>query len=143
MKSISSIRRIIPTSSVLLSLSLLAGSVCAHAEGTNAVASHGKSLELQPNFEGTPTSYTRRNKDIFSVGYYIKDGAIVKKNSLLANEDRAVSQLDLEVTANGEGFNSVIATGKGTSLTLTGSISASDSGEGKSASDFSGLGAQL
>ena len=37
----------------------------------------------------------------------------------------------------------MIATGKGTELTLTGSISASDNGDGKNASDFSGLGVQI
>jgi len=115
----------------------------ANSEGTNTIVNHGKRSELEATFEGTPTSYTRRGKDAFSVGYYVKDGAIVRKNSLLADEDGPVSKLDLEVAANGEGFSSVIATGKGTTLTLTGSISASDSGEGKKASDFSGLGAQI
>ena len=143
MKNTSSIRRIIRTFSVLLAFRFLVGIVCADSEGTNTVVSHGKSFELRTTFEGTPTSYTRRGNDAFSAGYYVKDGAIVRKHSLLADEDGPVSNLDLDLAANGEGFSSVIARGKGTDLTLAGSISASDSGEGKKASDFSGLGAQI
>src|SRR5208283_658931 len=79
----------------------------------------------------------------FSVGYYVKDGVIVKKNSLLADRDGPVSRLDLDVAADGEVFDTVIATGARTDLTLAGSISAADSGEGKNASDFSGLGTQI
>src|SRR5208337_1713794 len=139
----SSIRRIMRTFSVLLAFTFLVGIVCAHSEGTNTVVSHGKRLELRTTFEGTPTSYTRRGNDAFSVGYYVKDGAIVKKHSLLADEDGPVSKIDVDVAADGEGFDTVIATSRGTDLTLTGSISASDSGEGKKASDFSGLGAQI
>jgi hypothetical protein len=99
----------------LLAFALLLGIGYAHSEGRNTVVSHGKSVELKRTFEGTPTSYTRRSTDAFSVGYYIKDGAIVKENSLLADEDRPVSKLDLEVVANGEGFNSALesVTGKG------------------------------
>jgi Spy/CpxP family protein refolding chaperone len=143
MKNTSSIRRIIRTFSVLLAFTFLVGIVCAHSEGTNTVVSHGKSLELRTTFEGTPTSYTRRGNDAFSVGYYVKDGAVVEKHSLLADKDGPVSKIDVDVAADGEGFDTVIATGRGTDLTLTGSISASDSGEGKKASDFSGLGAQI
>ena len=61
----------------------------------------------------------------------------------MADKDGPVSKLNLDIVAKGEAFDSVIATGKGTDLTLTGTISASDSGEGKNASDFSGLGAQI
>lgn len=98
---------------------------------------------MKPTFEGTPTSFRRRDHDAFSVGYYVKERALVREHSLLAERDGPVSKLDLEVAANGEGFDSVIATGKGTILTLTGSITAADSGAGKRASDFSGLGAQI
>ena len=143
MKNTSSIRRIPLTLSVLLAFAFPLGIASANSAGTNTVVSHAKSFELKTTFEGTPTSFTRRGNDAFSVGYHVKDGAIVKKNSLLADEDGPVSRLDLDVVANGEGFSSVIAAGKGTTLTLGGSISASDSGEGKSASDFSGLGAQI
>jgi hypothetical protein len=143
MKNTSTIRRIPLTLSVLLAFAFPLGIASANSAGTNTVVSHAKSFELKTTFEGTPTSFTRRGNDAFSVGYYVKDGAIVKKNSLLADEDGPVSRLDLDVVANGEGFSSVIAAGKGTTLTLGGSISASDSGEGKSASDFSGLGAQI
>ena len=143
MKNRSSIRRSVLAFSVPLALTFLPGVACANSVGTNTVVSQGKSFELKPTFEGTPTSCTRRGNDAFSVGYYVKDGAIVKKHSLLADEDCPVSKLDLDAAADGEGFSSVIATGKGTTLTLTGSISASDNGEGKNASDFSGLGAQI
>jgi hypothetical protein len=143
MKNALSIRRTLLTVSVLLASAFLLGIVYANSEGTNTAISHGKSFELKTTFEGTPTSYTRRSNDAFSVGYYVKDGAIVKENSLLADKDGPVSKLDLDIAADGEGFDSVIAAGKGTHLTLTGSISASDRGEGKNASDFSGLGAQV
>jgi hypothetical protein len=143
MKNTLSIWHILFTPSVLLTSTFLLGVVYANSERTNTVASHGKNFEIRTTFEGTPTSYTRRSNDRFSVGYHVKDGEVVKENSLLADKDGPVSNLDLDVVANGEGFDSVIATGKGTTLTLTGSISASDSGEGKNASDFSGLGAQI
>jgi hypothetical protein len=143
MKNTLSIRRIPLRFSVLLVFAFHVGMPSANSQGTNTVVSHGRSFELETTFEGTPTSYTRRGNDAFSVGYYVKDGAIVRKHSLLADEDGPVSKLNLDVVANGEGFDTVIATGRGTDLTLTGSISASDSGEGKNASDFSGLGAQI
>ncbi len=60
-----------------------------------------------------------------------------------SDKDGPVSSLDLDIVAKGEGFDSMIATGKGTDLTLTGTISASDNGDGKNASDFSGLGVQI
>ncbi len=104
MKNTLSIRRILLTFSVLLAFTFLLGLVYAHSEGTNTVVSHGKSFELKTTFEGTPTSYTRRGNDTFSVGYYVKDGAIVKQNSLLADQDDQVSKLDLDVAANGEGL---------------------------------------
>jgi hypothetical protein len=129
--------------SVLLALAVPLGNAHANAEQTNTVVSHGQRHPLKPTFEGTPTSYSRRGNDKFSVGYYVKDGVIVKKNSLLADRDSPVSKLDLDVAADGEGFDTVIATGAGTDLTLAGSISAADSGEGKNASDFSGLGTQI
>ncbi|MGO8931687.1 MAG: tail fiber domain-containing protein [Limisphaerales bacterium] len=92
---------------------------------------------------GGKKDYTRRGNDKFSVGYYVKDGAIIKKHSLLADKDDPVSNLDLDIAAKGGGFDSMIATGKETDLTLTGTISASDNGDGKNASDFSGLGVQI
>jgi hypothetical protein len=126
-----------------LAFALPLGKASANAVETNTVVSHGERYAIKPTFEGTPTSYTRRGNDKFSVGYYVHDGAIVKDNSLLADKDGPVSKLDLDVAANGEAFDSVIATGKGTTLTLTGSLTALDSGDGKRASDFSGLGAQI
>jgi len=143
MKSNLSIRRIFLTLSISLAFMLFFGGLSANSEGTNTVTVKGKSIEAVTTFEGTATHYTRRGNDKFSVGYYVKDGAIVDKNSLLADKDAAVSKLDLDIVANGEGFDSVIATGKGTDLTLTGSISASDNGDGQKASDFSGLGVQI
>jgi hypothetical protein len=113
------------------------------SQGTETVTVKGKTINAATTFEGTITSYTRRGNDKFSVGYFVKDGNVVKKNSLLADKDGPVSKLDLDIAAKGEGFNAVIATGKGTDLTLTGTVSASDTGDGKRASDFSGLGAQI
>jgi len=143
MKTNLSIRRILFTLSIALAFTLFFGGLSANSEGTNTVTVKGKSIEAVTTFEGTATHYTRRGNDKFSVGYYVKDGNIVDKYSLLADKDVAVSKLDLDIVANGEGFNSVIATGKGTDLTLTGSISASDNGDGQKSSDFSGLGVQI
>jgi len=110
----------------------------------NQVVVNGKEVvDMKTTFEGSPTSYTRRGNDAFSVGYYVKDGTVIGQNSLLADNDAPVSELDLGVDANGEAFNAVIATGKGTDLTVTGSITATDSGNGTNASDFSGLGTQF
>ena len=119
------------------------GGLRANSEGTNTVTARGKNIDAVTTFEGTATHYTRRGNDKFSVGYYVKDGAIIKEYSLLADKDGPVTDIDLDIVAKGEGFDSVIATGKGTDLTLTGSISASDNGDGKNASDFSGLGVQI
>ena len=99
-----SIRPIALTFSLWSAAAFLLGNACANAEQTNRVVSHGNSFELKATFEGTPTSYTRRGKDPFSVGYYVKDGAIVQPHSLLADESRPVSKLDLDVVASGEGF---------------------------------------
>jgi hypothetical protein len=107
------------------------------------VIDNGKRVEMTTTYEGIPTSYTRRGNDKYSVGYYVKDGAIIKKNSLLADQDGPVSKLNLNLQAVGEGFDAVIATGKGTDLTVTGSINASDKGDGSKGSDFVGLGAQF
>jgi Spy/CpxP family protein refolding chaperone len=142
-KNTLSIRRISLTFSVLLAFTFLLGIVYANSERTNTVVSHGRSFELKTTFEGTATSYTRRSNDPFSVGYYVKDGSIVAKNSLLADKDVKASDLDLDLVADGEAFSAVIAHGKGTDITLTGSITATDNGDGKLASDFSGIGAQI
>ncbi len=104
---------------------------------------HEKLIDMVTTFKGSPTSYTRRADDQFIIGYYIKGGTVIGNNSLLADKDSPVSNLDLDLVADGEAFSSVIATGKGTDLTLTGSVSASDSSDGKKASDFSGLGAMI
>ena len=128
---------------VLLASALVLGGLRANSEGTSTVTAKGRTIDAVTTFEGTATHYTRRGNDKFSVGYYVKDGAIIKEHSLLADKDGPVSNLDLDIVAKGEGFDSVIATGKGTDLTLTGTISASDNGDGKNASDFSGLGVQI
>ncbi len=115
-----------------------------NSKGTKTITFKGTTIDAVMTFEGSPTSYRRRGKDKFSVGYFVKDGIIIKKNSLLADQDAPVATLDLrDYVASGEGINAVIATGKGTALTLTGSINVSDNGHGKNASDFSGLGAQI
>jgi hypothetical protein len=143
MKTTLLIRRIFLTRGVLLASALVLGGLRANSEGTSTVTAKGKTIDAVTTFEGTATHYTRRGNDKFSVGYYVKDGAILKEHSLLADKDGPVSNLDLDIVAKGEGFDSVIATGKGTDLTLTGTISASDNGDGKNASDFSGLGVQI
>lgn len=144
MKTKLSIRRIFLNFSVALAFTFLLGSLYANSEGTNTVTFNGKTIEAVTTFEGTATSYTRRGNDKFSVGYYVKDGRIIDKNSLLADKDAPASKIDLDnLTAKGEGFSAVIATGKGTDITVTGSINASDNGDGKNSSDFSGLGAMI
>ena len=112
--------------------------------GPNTVSSGQDTVvELQPTFEGMATSFDQRGNDLYSVGYYVEDGNILAENSLLADEDREISALDLEVFARGEGFSAVIAKGEATELELSGSIIAQDFGEGRGASDFSGLGAMV
>jgi hypothetical protein len=143
MKTALLIRRTFLTRGVLLASTLVLGGLRANSEGTITVTAKGRNIDAVTSFEGTATHYTRRGKDKFSVGYFVKDGAIIKEHSLLADKDGPVSNLDLDIVAKGEGFDSVIATGKGTDLTLTGTISASDNGDGKNASDFSGLGVQI
>lgn len=115
----------------------------AISSGATTITSNGKTIEAVTNFEGTATSFTQRSNDKFSIGYYIKDGNLIKSTSLLSDTERPVSNLDLDIVASGEAFGSVIATGKATDLTLTGTIFVSDNGDGKNASDFSGLGAQV
>jgi len=143
MKTTLLIRRIFFTRDVLLASALVLGGLRAHSEGTSTVTAKGRTIDAVTTFEGTATHYTRRGNDKLSVGYYVKDGAIIKEYSLLADKGGPVSSLDLDIVAKGEGFDSVIATGKGTDLTLTGTISASDNGDGKNVSDFSGLGVQI
>ncbi len=143
MKSTVSIRRFLLASLVLWALTSLPDIVHANSEGASIVVSHGKSFELRTTYEGTATSFTRRGNDPFCIGYYVKDGRIVARNSLLADQDARVSSFDLNLIAEGEAFSAVIAHGKDTDIILTGSITATDSGDGKLASDFSGLGALI
>jgi len=143
MKNRLSIRRIFFELCTVLTFIFFLGILHANPEATNTVTVKGKTVEAVATFEGTATHYTRRGNDKFSVGYYVKDGKVVDKYSLLADKDAPLSSLDLDIVAKGEAFNAVIATGKGTDLTLTGTISASDNGDGKNSSDFSGLGAQI
>jgi hypothetical protein len=144
MKTRLSIQRILFTFSIALALTFFLGGLSANSEGTKTVTFNGKTIDAVTTFEGAPTTYTRRGNDKFSVGYFVKDGAVVKKNSLLADKDGPISKIDLDaLAAKGEGFSAVIATGKGTDLTLTGSVTASDDGDGKNSSDFSGLGAMV
>ena len=116
----------------------------ANSKEIKTVTFKGKTVDAVTNLEASPTSYTRRGKDKFSVGYFVKDGTILKKHSLLADQDAPAAMLNMgDFVASGQGINAVIATGKGTTLTLTGSINVSDNGDGKNASDFSGLGAEI
>jgi len=143
MKTTLLIQRLFLARGIILASALVLGGPPANSEGTNTVAAKGITIDAVTTFEGSATHYTRRGKDKFSVGYYVKNGAIIKEYSVLADKDGPVSNLDLDIVAKGEGFDSVIATGQGTALTLTGTISASDNGDGKNASDFSGLGTQI
>ena len=129
----------------LLSIALLFTFSCGGQPdiqvGPNQImVDHENLIDMVTTFEGSPTSYTRRGDEPFIVGYYVKEGSIIAENSLLADTDGPASSLNLDLVADGEAFSAVIATGKGTDLTLTGSISAYDNGDGKKASDFSGLG---
>jgi hypothetical protein len=142
MKTKLSNRNFLLTFFIALAVTFCLGGLYANSQGTKTVTFKGKTIDAVTTFEGAPTTYTRRGNDKFSVGWYVKDGAVVKKNSLLADKDGPISKIDLDtIIAKGEGFDAVIATGKGTDLTLTGSVTASDNGDGKNASDFSGLGA--
>lgn len=55
----------------------------------------------------------------------------------------AVSNLDLDLIANGYGFTSVYATGEDTTLDLTGKITVNDTNDGSHISDFTGAGTQI
>jgi hypothetical protein len=144
MKTKLSIQHIFLILAIVLAFSFFIGGLSANSEGTKTVTVNGKTIEAVTTFEGAPTTYTRRGNDKFSVGYYVKDGSIIDRFSLLADKDGPASKIDLDnLVANGEGFNAVIATGKGTDITVTGSVNASDNGNGKNASDFSGLGAMI
>ncbi len=112
--------------------------------GPNTVSSGQDTvLELRATFEGMATSFDQRGTDRYSVGYFVEDGSIVSENSLLADEDREVSELDLDIFARGEGFSAVMAKGEETEIGISGSIIAQDDGDGRGASDFSGLGAMV
>jgi len=91
---------------------------------------------------GSLTSYTGRS-DNFSIGYYISDGQFISSKSILAKSNAAASSLDLNLAANGYGFTPVYATGKNTTLDVTGKITTTDTSDGTYASDFTGLGAQV
>lgn len=144
MKTQLSIRRIALSLCIGLALCLSLDGCTDVKPAANQVVVNGKKVvDLKTTFEGAPTSYTRRGNDAFSVGYYVKDGTVIGQNSLLADKDAPGSSLDVDIDAVGVGFNAVIATGKGTDLTVTGSITATDSGDGHNASDFSGLGTQF
>ena len=100
------------------------------------------SFNLETTFSGSLTTYTGRSDD-YSIGYYISDGTAVSANSLFSESDEDVSSLDLNLTSNGTGFTPVYATGENTTLSLTGSIASSDTGDGTYATDFTGLGSQI
>jgi len=101
------------------------------------------SYEAKTTVSGSSlTSYTERS-DEYSVGYYIRDGKTVAEKSVLARSDEAISSLDLNLSVNGYGFTPVYATGKDTTLALTGKITTTDSSDGQNASDYSGLGSQI
>ncbi len=85
MKTTLLIRRIFLARGTLLASALVLGGLRANSEGTSTVTARGRTIDALTTFEGTATHYTRRGKDKFSVGYYVKDGAILKEHSLLAD----------------------------------------------------------
>jgi hypothetical protein len=145
MKTKKSIWRIFLLLCIAFAFTLSCGGQPEIQVGPNQVmVDHEKLIDMVATLEeGSPTSYTRRGNEPFVVGYYVKDGSTIGNYSLLADTDSPVSNLNLDLVADGEAFNPVIATGEGTDLTLTGAISAYDNGDGKKASDFSGLGAMI
>ena len=78
MKTTLLIQRIFLIRDMLLASTLVLGGLRANAEGTSTVTAKGRTLDAVTTFEGTATHYTRRRKDKFSVGYYVKDGAIIQ-----------------------------------------------------------------
>jgi uncharacterized protein YceK len=112
--------------------------------GGNTVVdnSTNASYDAKTTVSGSLTSFTARSDD-YSIGYYISDGKFVPSKSLLAQSDDAVSSLDINLTSNGTGFTPVYATGKDTTLDLTGKVTVNDTSDGQYASDFTGLGTQI
>ncbi len=115
---------------------------------TNKVLVGGKEYSEKTTYTGTATSFTGRGDEGYCVGYYISNDTILSSNSLLVTNDSAVSSLSLKLTAldtssTSNIFNSVIATGSGTYITLTDSISVLDNSDGSVASDFSALGTAI
>jgi uncharacterized protein YceK len=112
--------------------------------GGNTVVdnSTNASYDAKTTVSGSLTSFTARSDD-YSIGYYISDGKFVSSKSLLAQSDDAVSSLDINLTSNGTGFTPVYATGKDTTLDLTGKVTVNDTSDGQYASDFTGLGTQI
>jgi uncharacterized protein YceK len=100
------------------------------------------SYDAKTTVSGSLNSFTARSDD-YSIGYYISGGEFVSSESLLAQSDEAVSSLYLDLAADGYGFTSVYATGKDTTLDLTGKITVNDTSDGQYASDFTGLGTQI
>ena len=127
----------------------VAGSLAACASNmtapaANTVVDGEKSAPIKTSWKGKAvSSFSQRGDEGYQVGYYVNNGQLLAANSLLADSDASLSSLDLNVSANGEAFNAVIAHGAGTDLTLTGSINAMDNGDGSNVSDFSGLGAMV
>ena len=129
----------------LLLASLSGARVMAAGEASPAgtVTDGDMTTDLAVSWVGQATSFTGRGDDAYAIGYLVLDGDVVTESSLLAEGDGSVSDLELDITAEGEGFSAVIARGEDTDVTLTGSIVATDDGDGSNASDFSGLGALI
>jgi len=130
---------LVASCTLLAPLAVLAQS----ADAGYVAGADGVKVPLRTTFTGHADGYTQRGNDDYAVGYYVKNGQLVAQNSLLAKQDGPLSHLDLNLTAVGEGFNAVIATGEGTNLTLTGSIDASDTSKGERDSDFAAVGTQV
>ncbi|MGI5970149.1 MAG: S-layer homology domain-containing protein [Oscillospiraceae bacterium] len=104
----------------------------------------GSIHETVPTYTGYATSFKGRGEEDYSVGYYISGGSIVADKSLIPEADEQVSRLDIDLFVYGdEPFNTVLAKGEGTDITLTGKIEVRDDGDGSKASDFSARGAAI
>jgi hypothetical protein len=145
------VKRIAIAFFVMMAFAVVASPAVSLAD--NYVVDHRETWETVPTYEGVVTSYTGRNPEQYSVGYYVEDGAIVGDLSLLG-DDAQVTDLDFDLIVydnvsdytDDEAdyiFNPVIAKGEGTDLTLTGSMIAYDNSDGAIGSDFSGCGAMI
>ena len=153
MKSGSQFQRIAIAIGLMIAVTLVGSPAVSWAD--NYVLKDGYlNYKTEPTFTGTATSYTGRDVEPYSVGYYIENGLIAGDYSLFTDKDGDADDLSLDIFAFDNIsdysdaspnfiFNPVLATGEGTDLTLSGSIHIFDNSDGAIASDFSGRGAAI